>query len=77
MVTHRLGYAAEQAVIDEAARLGKGVLVKKGLASGHLAVTKDNFKHILGTPGVTSLLVGTLSPGHLAENAALVEQALG
>lgn len=60
-------------VIEQARSLGKGVLVKKGLQSGHLAEADraSTFRAILGTPGVTSLVVGTTAPGHLRENARL------
>jgi len=36
MVMHNPSYTEEEAVIDECARLGKGVLLKKVLASGHI-----------------------------------------
>lgn len=36
MVMHNPTYTEEEAVIDECARLGKGVLLKKVLASGHI-----------------------------------------
>lgn len=36
MVMHNPSYTDEEAVIDECARLGKGVLLKKVLASGHI-----------------------------------------
>ncbi len=63
----------QAAVIERARALGKGVLVKKGLQSGHLAEADraSAFRAILGTPGVTSLVVGTIAPDHLRENARL------
>ncbi len=36
MVTHNLNYQDEICVINKAEKLNKGVLIKKGLASGHL-----------------------------------------
>ena len=55
------------AVIAEAAKRGIGVVVKKGLASGRLAAA-DAIHFVLDTPGVSSLLIGSLSLDHLREN---------
>ena len=65
-------------VIDEAAKLNKGVLIKKGLLSGHLdslaADAKENdpveqsLKFIFRKPGVGSVIVGTINPKHLEHN---------
>ncbi|HYI28458.1 MAG TPA: aldo/keto reductase [Bradyrhizobium sp.] len=72
MVTYLKGYEAERAVIDHARDRGKAVLVKKGLASGHVAGADDAAEHIrfvLATPGVTSLVIGSIDPGHIRANA--------
>lgn len=72
MVTYNLNEQAERQVIDYAAAHGKGILVKKALASGHLAPGEDpvrrSFELLFGKPGVSSAIVGTINPRHLAEN---------
>ncbi len=57
-------------VIAEAADRGVGVVVKKGLASGRLAA-EQSIPFVLGTAGVSSLVVGSLNLDHLAENVAV------
>ncbi|MCC7407567.1 MAG: aldo/keto reductase [Phycisphaeraceae bacterium] len=61
-------------VIREAHRRGVGVLVKKGLASGRLEAGRA-IRWVLGEPGVTSLLIGTLDLHHFADNIAAAEKA--
>lgn len=74
MVTYNLNEQAEKPVLDHAARLGKGILIKKALASGHacLAEGRDpvraSFELVFGHPGVTSAVVGTINPAHLRQN---------
>lgn len=63
-------HAAEAPVIARAANAGCGVLVKKALASGH-AVPAD-IRFAASHPGVSSVIVGTINPDHLAENARLL-----
>ena len=74
MVTHNLAYDGERAVIDRARELNRGVLIKKALNSGHLAdqpnAAELSIRHSLSTPGVTSLVIGTLSIDRLRRNAA-------
>lgn len=73
MVTHNPSYTAEQRVIDAAEESGVGVLVKKGLESGHAADTARAIRFVLATPGVSAMIVGTSSAQHLRANAAAVE----
>ena len=72
MVTYNLNEQAERQVIDYAATHGKGILVKKALASGHLASGEDpvrrSFELLFGQPGVSSAIVGTINPQHLTDN---------
>lgn len=49
---------------------GVGVLVKKALNSGHAADPVAAIRYCLRTPGVSSVIVGTINPRHLSENAA-------
>ncbi|MGH7133293.1 MAG: aldo/keto reductase [Phycisphaerales bacterium] len=58
----------------EAARLrGRGVLIKKPLGSGHATDPAATLRMVLGTPGVTSAVVGTSSSVNLRANVAAVE----
>jgi aryl-alcohol dehydrogenase-like predicted oxidoreductase len=73
MVEYHVRDTSHAEVIAEAADRGLGVIVKKGLASGHLPPT-EAIPFVLGAAGVTSLVVGGLSLDHMAENVRLVEQ---
>lgn len=54
-------------VIEEAQKSGVAVFVKKGLSSGKLAAD-ESIRFVLGTAGVTSLIVGGLNFEHFREN---------
>lgn len=82
MVTLNLAAKDDLPVIAEAKKRSKGVLIKKALASGHATVggasagaagpghdpVAASMRFALGTLGVSSVIVGTTSPTHLAEN---------
>jgi aryl-alcohol dehydrogenase-like predicted oxidoreductase len=75
MVTYNLAEQAERPVLDHAAAHGKGILIKKALASGHAVLAGEDpvrasFELVFGHPGVTAAIVGTINPQHLAANAA-------
>lgn len=77
MVTCNPQATGELPVIREAARMGRGVLVKKALGSGHQAgALQTNLDFVFAQPGVTSAIIGTLNPEHLRRNAAACRQAL-
>ncbi len=57
-------------MIAEAADRGVGVVVKKGLASGRLA-PEQSIRFVLGTAGVSSIVVGSLNLDHITENVAI------
>jgi aryl-alcohol dehydrogenase-like predicted oxidoreductase len=79
MVTFNLNEQAESAVVEYCRENNKGVLLKKILASGHIAADsredalKRSVEFVLGYPGVTSAIVGTINPVHLRENVAAVK----
>ncbi len=54
-------------LIAEAAERGVGVVVKKGLASGRLD-PEQAIRFVLGTKGVSSLVVGSLNLEHIRDN---------
>ena len=79
MVSYNKTYPAEKAVIDYAHEHGKAVLVKKGLASGHvntLGGLEKNIRFILETPGVTSLVFGSLSAANILNNIKAAKNVL-
>lgn len=83
MVTCNLRERDQQPVLDTCHRLGKGALIKKPLASGHLCETpgepdpvQASLNHVLGQPGVSSAIIGTLNPEHLRANVERAARAL-
>ena len=82
MVTYNLNEQGERPVLDYAATHGKAILVKKALASGHVCLSpgvdpvRASFELLFGHPGVSSAIVGTINPVHLAHNVATVAQVL-
>jgi aryl-alcohol dehydrogenase-like predicted oxidoreductase len=72
MVEYHLDDQTHAPVIAEARDSGVGVIVKKGLASGRLDPA-ESIRFVLGTPGVGSLLIGSLNLEHLRANVAVAE----
>ena len=71
MVAYNQNYLAQKAVIDYAREHGKAVLIKKGLASGNIGsvgAIEENIRFILNTPGVTSLVFGSMTPANILTN---------
>lgn len=74
MITYNLSQQAEKPVIDYAAAQGKAILIKKALASGHICLQQDidpveaSLELIFAQAGVTSAIIGTITPAHLAHN---------
>lgn len=62
--------AEHRELAAESVRRGVGVLVKKGLASGHAADPAGRIRAITARADVSSLIVGTLNAQHLRMNAA-------
>lgn len=67
MVEHHLDDRSHAEVIAEAAAAGVGVIVKKGLASGRLDHA-EAVRFVLRTPGVASMVVGSLNLDHIRQN---------
>lgn len=79
MATCNLAYNDELPVLEAAAAQHKGVLIKKGLMSGHVAgadAVERSFAHVFAQPGVSSMIVGTIDPTHLRDNVAALERVL-
>lgn len=76
MVEYHLDDRSYEAVIAEAAARGTGVLVKKGLAAGHLPAEKA-IRFVLGNPHVDALIVGGLNEQHIRANLETARVARG
>lgn len=84
MITWNLQHHNEIPVADYCYQHGKGVLIKKALASGHAAQNQQSgngtdddpikrcFKMIFTHPGVHSAIVGTINPEHLRANISAI-----
>ena len=70
-------------VIARAHELNKGVVVKKGLLSGHAdksaggAGVEQAFNYVFSHAGVSSMIVGTINPKHLEDNVHIVNRLTG
>jgi len=75
MVTCNLEYNDELAVLEKAQQKNKGILIKKGLLSGHLKKygVEKAIQFIFQQPAVSSLIAGTINPQHLIENIKIVQ----
>lgn len=82
MVTYNLNERQELAVIEQAQQHQRGILVKKGLASGHTcfqkgeALLRQSFELLLRQPGISSAIIGTINPLHLQQNVSLALSVL-
>jgi len=82
MLTFNPTQTAERPAIAAAHRLGKGVLIKKALASGHLAGLAGGeglagaMDFIFAEPGISSIVIGSLDPAHLTANVAAATAAI-
>jgi len=83
MATANLEYDEERPVLELAEKLNKGVIIKKGLQSGHADSASGGggvdaaFRHILTLPGVSSMIVGTINEHHLKDNVEIVNAITG
>ncbi len=73
MATLNLNEQGEAGLIRRAGEEGVGVLVKKALASGHSGA--ESLRFAATAAGVSSVIVGTINPAHLEENARVVAEA--
>ena len=76
MATFNLETDAELPVIERAHQLNKGVVIKKGLQSGHADSVENAFRHVLKQAGVSSMIVGTINPDHLRSNVELCNRVI-
>jgi len=67
--------------LAQATRLNKGVLVKKGLMSGHVQnsardLVLESMQLSFREPHIHSMIVGTLNPAHLEQNVETAKRVL-
>jgi aryl-alcohol dehydrogenase-like predicted oxidoreductase len=79
MVTYNLHEQQESEVLDYCQQHHKGVLIKKALGSGHLPLVKNHpdpvatsLQFVLQHQGVSSVIIGTISPQNLRHNVECV-----
>ena len=73
MVTYNLAMQDDGPVIDSALQSNKGVMIKKALNSGHACAAgggsaSDSLQFVLQRDGVSTVIIGTINPAHLAAN---------
>jgi aryl-alcohol dehydrogenase-like predicted oxidoreductase len=73
MLEYHLDDRSHEAAIAAAARAGLGVIVKKGLSAGHLPA-EEAIRFVLANPGVSTMVVGSLSLDHMRANLAAAQQ---
>lgn len=71
MATYTPEYTAERPVLDYAAALGKGVILKKALSSGHDTNVEAALRHAFAHPATASVIIGTITPEHLKQNVEI------
>jgi aryl-alcohol dehydrogenase-like predicted oxidoreductase len=75
MVEYSPEHREHEAIIATARARGIGIVVKKGLASGHLDAAQS-IRFVLANAGVSSLVVGSLSLEHMARNVEIAAGAV-
>ncbi|RKZ92459.1 MAG: aldo/keto reductase, partial [Gammaproteobacteria bacterium] len=83
MATRNSSDHTDDPVLDRALELNKGVIIKKGLQSGH-ADTKaggggieEALNYVFSHQAVSCLIAGTINPEHLIQNAKIVSAING
>lgn len=83
MATLNLSDDHDLLVIKRAHELNKGVIIKKGLQSGHAdksaggSGVDEAFKYVFSHEGVSSMIVGTINRKHLKQNVDVVNKICG
>lgn len=78
MIAWNPGFTDHQPVLEKAAELKKGIMIKKALNSGNMEqrvhTAEHGLKSAFGLPGKPLVLVGTINPNHLRENIRTAEE---
>ncbi|MBL4886198.1 MAG: aldo/keto reductase [Planctomycetaceae bacterium] len=72
MAEYHIEDTSHAEIINKAAELGIGVVVKKGLASGHLTA-EAAIRFVLENPNVSSMVIGGLNLEHLRSNCEIAQ----
>lgn len=79
MATCNPDYDDDLPVLEAAAAANRGVLIKKGLQSGHVSGPEgvvQSMEYIFSQPGVSSMIVGTINPKHLQDNVKMIDSVV-
>ena len=82
MATRNISDHTDDPVLDLALKLNKGVVIKKGLQSGHADPKaggmgiEQAMKYVFSHPAVACLIAGTINPEHLRDNALLIDKIM-
>ncbi len=79
MATCNPDYSADLPVLEAAAAANKGVLIKKGLQSGHVSGPEGvarSMEYVFSQPGVSSMIVGTINPQHLQDDVKIFDSVV-
>jgi aryl-alcohol dehydrogenase-like predicted oxidoreductase len=79
MATCNPDYRDDLPVLEAAADAKKGVLIKKGLQSGHVAGPEGvakSMQYVFSQSGVSSMIVGTINPDHLRDNVKIFDSVV-
>jgi len=80
MATRNTSDHTDDPVLDRALELNKGIVIKKGLQSGHADSKaggdgiEQAIKYVFSHQAVNCLIAGTINPKHLTQNAHMVEE---
>lgn len=74
MVEYHIEDRSHENLISQAAELGVGVVVKKGLASGRLPA-EEAIRFVVANPHVSTLVIGGLSVEHLRTNVRTASES--
>ena len=80
MATRNTSDHTDDPVLDRALELHKGVVIKKGLQSGHAdskaggSGIEEAIRYVFSHQAVSCLIAGTINPEHLKDNARIVTE---
>ncbi len=77
MATYTKQYQDEKPVLDYAAAQKKGVILKKVLSSGHNSNIENAMRFAYNQKAVDSIIIGTINPEHLRQNAEMATNLKG
>lgn len=72
-------YKEDLPIIEKAHQMNKGILIKKAFKSGHLGSSvqvKESLELCLTTPGVSSVIFGSINLDHIRSNIEIARELL-